>query len=137
MVSRQSPRDQQELYNAKGAHRKGEGKKVLGSDCLRLRYPTPAANYYLGKAQHSPNGNTETATGQDLDRRSPPVEIDSLFRVGAEDVVLFPMAASAIPASEHEQLLSDFERVEEAETGEGVHDKYVALAGKLERQVGA
>ena len=47
------------------------------------------------------------------------------------------MAASAIPASEHDRLLSDYERVEETEMEEGVHDKYVALAGKLERQVGA
>ena len=57
--------------------------------------------------------------------------------IAKEDTVLFPMAATVIPASEHEQLLAEFERVEEAETEEGVHDKYVAFAGKLERQVGA
>jgi hemerythrin-like domain-containing protein len=55
--------------------------------------------------------------------------------IAKEDNVLFPMAATVIPASEHDRLLSDYERVEGAEMEVGVHDKYVALADRLERQV--
>ncbi len=51
--------------------------------------------------------------------------------IAKEDVVLFPMAETTIPASERDRLLAEYERVEE----EGVHDKYVALAERLERQV--
>ena len=52
-----------------------------------------------------------------------------------EDNILFPMAATVIPAPEQAQLLTDFARVEAAETEQDVHDKYVALAGRLEQQV--
>jgi hemerythrin-like domain-containing protein len=51
-----------------------------------------------------------------------------------EDNVLFPMANRVIPVSEHDIVYAGFERVEHAETGEGVHEKYLALAEKLERE---
>jgi hemerythrin-like domain-containing protein len=50
-----------------------------------------------------------------------------------EDNILFPMADRVIPAEEHEQVWQDFERIEHEETGEGVHEKYLALAEKLEQ----
>jgi hemerythrin-like domain-containing protein len=49
-----------------------------------------------------------------------------------ENSVLFPMADRLIPAELQERVAEDFERVEHAETGEGVHEKYLALAEKLE-----
>ena len=52
-----------------------------------------------------------------------------------ENNVLFPMADRVIPPTEHERLSEDFERVEHEETGEGVHEKYLALANKLEREL--
>jgi hemerythrin-like domain-containing protein len=51
-----------------------------------------------------------------------------------EDNVLFPMANQVIPAAEHEKVFEGFEQVEHEETGEGVHEKYLALAEKLERE---
>lgn len=51
-----------------------------------------------------------------------------------EDNVLFPMANKVIPAAEYEQVFEGFEQVEHEETGEGVHEKYLALAEKLERE---
>ena len=51
-----------------------------------------------------------------------------------ENNVLFPMADRAIPVKEHAQVSEDFERVEHEETGEGVHEKYLALAEKLESE---
>ncbi len=48
-----------------------------------------------------------------------------------EDRVLFPMADRVIPADRHEQVFTDFEKVEHEETGEGVHEKYLALANRL------
>jgi len=52
-----------------------------------------------------------------------------------EDNVLFPMAGKVIPVSEQAQVTEDFERVEHEETGEGVHDKYLALAEALEKEM--
>jgi hemerythrin-like domain-containing protein len=53
-----------------------------------------------------------------------------------EDQVLFPMANQVIPVSEQAQVLTDFERVEHEDTGEGVHEKYLAMAEKLEQEAG-
>ena len=52
-----------------------------------------------------------------------------------EDSILFPMADRAIPPVEHGKVAKDFERVEHEETGAGVHEKYLALAERLEREV--
>ena len=48
-----------------------------------------------------------------------------------EDNILFPMADRAIPTDEQPTVLSGFEQVEHEETGEGVHEKYLALAEHL------
>lgn len=48
-----------------------------------------------------------------------------------EDNILFPMADRAIPVGQHAEVLSGFERVEHEETGEGLHEKYLALAERL------
>ncbi len=53
-----------------------------------------------------------------------------------EDHILFPMADQVIPISEQEAVYEGFESVEHEETGEGVHEKYLALAEKLEHMVG-
>jgi hemerythrin-like domain-containing protein len=52
-----------------------------------------------------------------------------------EDTILFPMADRLIPAAEHDQVLEGFEHVEHEETGEGVHQKYLALADALEQEI--
>jgi hemerythrin-like domain-containing protein len=52
-----------------------------------------------------------------------------------EDRVLFPMADSVIPSAAHERVLQGFERVEHAETGPGVHQRYMVLAEDLERRI--
>ncbi|HEX7435032.1 MAG TPA: hemerythrin domain-containing protein [Anaerolineaceae bacterium] len=54
-----------------------------------------------------------------------------------EDRILFPMAGKVIPEAAQDQVLVDFERVEHEETGAGVHEKYMALAEKLEKEAGA
>ena len=53
-----------------------------------------------------------------------------------EDRVLFPMADQVVPADQHDQIFERFEAVEHEETGEGVHEKYMALAEKLEAETG-
>jgi hemerythrin-like domain-containing protein len=45
------------------------------------------------------------------------------------------MADKAIPAAQQSKVSADFERVEHEETGEGVHEKYLALAQKLANEV--
>jgi len=54
-----------------------------------------------------------------------------------EDNILFPMADNSIPLNRQPQVAQDFETVEHEETGEGVHEKYLALAEKLEQEVTA
>lgn len=53
-----------------------------------------------------------------------------------EDGILFPMADQVIPTGRHAAVVAAFEHVEHEETGEGVHEKYLALAEALEREAG-
>jgi hemerythrin-like domain-containing protein len=55
--------------------------------------------------------------------------------IGKEDQILFPMADRLIPADQHDAIWEGFEHVEHEETGEGVHEKYLALAEALEKEV--
>ncbi|HSG80710.1 MAG TPA: hemerythrin domain-containing protein [Gemmatimonadota bacterium] len=58
--------------------------------------------------------------------------------IAKEDQILFPMADNVLAApARQEKLLAEFERVEAEEAGADVHDRYVALADELERQIGA
>jgi hemerythrin-like domain-containing protein len=52
-----------------------------------------------------------------------------------EDNILFPMADQVIPRAAQAQVSEGFDHVEHEETGEGVHEKYLALAGALEREI--
>ena len=54
-----------------------------------------------------------------------------------ENSILFPLADQVIPVTQQAQVADDFERVEHEETGEGVHEKYLALAEALEREARA
>jgi len=54
-----------------------------------------------------------------------------------EDNILFPMADRVIPAAQHDEVWEGFERVEHEGTGEGVHEKYLALAQALEGEINA
>jgi hemerythrin-like domain-containing protein len=54
-----------------------------------------------------------------------------------EDNILFPMADKVIPFPQQAQVSDDFERVEHEETGEGVHEKYLALAQRLADEIKA
>jgi hemerythrin-like domain-containing protein len=55
--------------------------------------------------------------------------------IGKEDSILFPMANQIIPADQHDAVWEGFEHVEHEETGEGVHEKYLALAEALENEI--
>jgi hemerythrin-like domain-containing protein len=51
-----------------------------------------------------------------------------------EDHILFPMADQVISPAAQAQVAEGFEHVEHEDTGEGVHEKYLALADALERE---
>ena len=51
-----------------------------------------------------------------------------------EDKVLFPLADKVIPATQQEQILVAFDKFERDEYGEGMHEKYFGLAGRLEKE---
>lgn len=55
-----------------------------------------------------------------------------LGHIFKENNILFPMADRVIPAEQHSAIDSAFDHVEHEETGAGVHEKYLALAEKLE-----
>jgi hemerythrin-like domain-containing protein len=55
--------------------------------------------------------------------------------IAKEDGILFPMADQVIPEASQARMTEDFEHVEHEETGAGVHEKYLALAEALEREV--
>lgn len=63
----------------------------------------------------------------------------SLLRqhIRKEDTVLFPMADQMISPGDQRAVEEGFEHVEHEETGEGVHEKYLALADALEREAAA
>jgi hemerythrin-like domain-containing protein len=50
-----------------------------------------------------------------------------------ENNILFPMADCLIPPDRQEKVAADFDHIEHEETGEGVHEKYLALAEVLEK----
>ena len=52
-----------------------------------------------------------------------------------EDNILFPLADRFIPPAEQVAVLVGFEQIEHEETGPGVHEKYLALAGSLEKEL--
>jgi hemerythrin-like domain-containing protein len=54
-----------------------------------------------------------------------------------EDEMLFPMADEMLSPARHESVMAGFERVEREETGEGAHERFHALAEKLEREARA
>ncbi len=51
-----------------------------------------------------------------------------------EDHVLFPMADRLLPPETQQKVAVGFDLLEHEETGEGVHEKYLALAEALERE---
>lgn len=53
-----------------------------------------------------------------------------------ENQVLFPMANRVIPPEKQNAVEEAFQHVEHEETGQGVHEKYLALAEALQREVG-
>ena len=61
----------------------------------------------------------------------------SLLRqhITKEDGILFPLANRVIPLPAQDAVMDGFEHVEHEETGEGVHEKYLALAGRLEGEL--
>lgn len=48
-----------------------------------------------------------------------------------EDRVLYPMAEQLLPPSRQHQMLVEFDQVDHTETGEDIHEKYLALADAL------
>ena len=52
-----------------------------------------------------------------------------------EDSVLFPMADRVIQGQERAEVVDAFERIQQEETSEGVHQKYLGVAESLEREV--
>lgn len=57
--------------------------------------------------------------------------------IAKEDGVLFPMADQVIQGSAQSEVAEAFRHSEHEEIGEGVHDRFLALADAIEREVAA
>ena len=57
--------------------------------------------------------------------------------IAKEDEMLFPMADEILSSASQERVLAAFDRVEREEAGEGAHEKFHALAVKLEGEARA
>jgi len=55
--------------------------------------------------------------------------------IAKEDNVLFPMADRVIEGPARAEVSAAFDQVEHEETGEGVHERFLALAAAIEREV--
>ena len=55
--------------------------------------------------------------------------------IAKEDNILFPMADQVIPPEQQSTVAKDFELIELEEIGEGVNEKYLALADALEKEI--
>ena len=53
-----------------------------------------------------------------------------------EDAILFPLSEQRLGESQKAKLTAEFERIEREDTGTGIHEKFLALAGKLEKEIG-
>lgn len=57
--------------------------------------------------------------------------------IAREDDMLFPMAEEMLSAEQQRSVLRDFERVEREDVGPGAHERFHALAERLEREAAA
>jgi hemerythrin-like domain-containing protein len=127
-------------------HRKEEG--VLFKNMAAYGMPLEAGPIAVMLAEHEQGrrftrGMREAATrlqSGDIQAKDTVIQnargYAALLRqhIQKEDNILFPMANRVIPSPLHDQVLQDFEKVEHEETGEGVHEKYLALADRLEKE---
>jgi len=54
--------------------------------------------------------------------------------IAKEDSVLFPMAEHVLQGSAQSEVSGAIERVEQEETGEGLHERFLELAASIEKQ---
>lgn len=80
-------------------------------------------------AERAQNGDS-TALSQVIQNA---LEYVTLLRehIRKEDQMLFPMADNIIPIEQQQQLMADFNRIEQEETGEDIHEKYLRIAEVL------
>lgn len=57
--------------------------------------------------------------------------------IAKEDEVLFPMADQMLSDEDHAEVLKGFDRIEREDLKEGAHDRFLALARRLEEEAAA
>ena len=105
---------------------------VMLSDHEQGRMFTRAMREAAVKLEHGP----DSAAGEDLVRSARGYASLLRTHIFKEDNILFPMANQVIPLQQQEEVAEGFEHVEHEETGAGVHEKYLALAESLEKEMG-
>lgn len=58
------------------------------------------------------------------------------IHIKKEDNAFFPMADRMLDEAHQRQLADEFDEVEREETGEGVHEKYLGVLERVEREMG-
>ncbi len=59
------------------------------------------------------------------------------LHINKEDNILLSMADKVIPVDQYTSIWEDFDHFEHAETGEGLHEKFLVLAKTLEDEIKA
>jgi len=77
----------------------------------------------LGRGDHS-------ASSQFVQNARSYIEL-LLAHIEKENEILYPMADSSIPEKTQEELLADFEKVEEERVGHGKHEEFHRMMDRL------
>jgi hemerythrin-like domain-containing protein len=130
-------------------HKKEEGAlfqamAACGVPVFRGPIGAMLADHELGR-EYTRQMRQAAEGGQNGDHQAAPVLVSSArayasllrMHILKEDRVLFPMAAQALPLEEQGRLAQSFEKIEREQIGEGVKEKYQALAASLTFEVAA
>jgi hemerythrin-like domain-containing protein len=85
-----------------------------------------AAEHLLGGDRSSVSGVVQNARGYVALLRQ---------HIRKEDTVLFPMANRVVRGEKRSAMADAFEGIQRQETGEGMHQKYLAMIEALEREI--
>jgi hemerythrin-like domain-containing protein len=105
---------------------------VMLSDHEQGRVFTRAMREAAVKLGHGP----DPAAGEEMVRSARGYANLLRTHIFKEDNILFPMANHVIPLPQQADVAEGFEHVEHEETGAGVHEKFLALAESLEKEMG-
>ena len=120
-------------------HMEAQGMPVLGSPIGVMLAEHELGRQYTHELHSASQGMQAGEAAADQKAIQSARSYVSLLRqhIFKEDKILFPMADHIIPTDKHDAGWGGFEHVKHAETGDGVHEKYLTLANSLAQEIAA